>query len=458
MALVALDPAISLERMGLQIVARLATLGTVAVLGSSDVDGALGREGIAQSADGDPTYLRLSRWLHEREENYRFVLYLADPSWSAWTERCIRQADRILFVAEADAVPEPGQIEARLESWWQKIRTPRQDLLLLHPADRDRPRGTSRWLDGRNVQRVHHIRRDHPADLGRLARILGDRAVGLVFGGGGARGFAHLGVLKAMEELGIPIDMIGGSSIGAPVAVPTAQGASAEEAFRTIAHHFRSLLDYTLPVASILAGRRITASLEQGAGGWDIEDLWLPYFCVSTNLTSGRSVTHHRGDLVRAVRASVAIPGVLPPVSEGGDLLADGGVLNNLPIDVMRELNPSGTVIAVDVLPSRGPRAKADFGLGISGWQLAIDRLLPWRKGVPVPRLGATIMRSMFVGSDRARAEMLQDGLADLYLNIRASGVGLLQFDKVEGVTKIGYEAAIGPLREWLEAGGLSAG
>ena len=147
---------------------------------------------------------------------------------------------------------------------------------------------------------------------------------------------------------------------------------------------------------------------------------------------------------------------MLPPVPEGGDLLADGGVLNNLPIDVMRKLNPGGPVIAVDVLPPNGPRAKVDFGLGISGWQLALSRVLPWRRSMPVPTLTGTIMRSMFVGSDGARAEMLRDGLADLYLNIRTSGVGFLQFDQMEKAAGIGYQAAIDPLREWLEGGGLS--
>jgi predicted acylesterase/phospholipase RssA len=456
-AIVALDPSVSLEHLGLQIVARLATMGSVAVLASSDVDGALGHATIAQSADEAPTYLRLSRWLHEREENYRFVLYLADPTWTRWTERCVRQADRILFVANASASSERGEIESRLTDHWQRIRAPRQDLLLLHPADQDRPRGTARWLEGRDIGMVHHVRHDYAPDLERLARVIGDRAVGLVFGGGGARGFAHLGVLRAMEELGIPVDMIGGSSIGAPVAAPTAQGMDAAAALETVAHHFRSLLDYTLPVASILAGHKISASIELGAGGWDIEDLWLPFFCVTTNLTTGASMTHRRGDLARAMRASVSIPGVLPPVAQGSDLLVDGGVLNNLPIDVMRELNPAGPVIAVDVLPQRGPRARAEFGLGVSGWGLAMNRLLPWRLSPQVPRLGLTIMRSMFVGSDPARTQMLRDGLVDLYLNIKASGIGLLQFDKVEKVANIGYEASLEPLREWLESGGLSS-
>jgi predicted acylesterase/phospholipase RssA len=395
--------------------------------------------------------------LHEREENYRSILYIADPTWSTWTERCVRRAERVLFFADADVASQQVEIEEQLEKRWRKTRAPRRDLVLLHPPDRDRPRGTSAWLRGRDVTSVYHLRRDHSGDLERLARFIGDRAVGLVLGGGGARGFAHIGVLKAMEELGIPVDMVGGSSIGAPVGAPTAQGQNAEETLATTVHHFRSLLDYTLPLASILAGRRISSSIERGAEGWDIEDLWLPFFCVSTNLTTGRVVTHHRGNLVRALRASVSIPGVLPPVPEGGDLLADGGVLNNIPIDVMRRFNPSGKVIAVDVLPPRGPRAKSDYGLGVSGWQLAMSRLLFWRKSLPVPRLGATIMRSMFVGSDPARAEMLADGLADLYLNIRASGIGLLQFDRIEEVAEIGYAASLDPLEQWKESGGLSS-
>ena len=156
------------------------------------------------------------------------------------------------------------------------------------------------------------------------------------------------------------------------------------------------------------------------------------------------------------MRASVSIPGVLPPVPQDGDLLADGGVLNNLPIDVMRKLNPGGVVMAVDVLPPRGPRAKADFGLAVSGWKLAMSRLLPWKRSIPVPTLTGTIMRSMFVGSDGVRTEMLRDGLADFYLNIKATGVGFLRFDQVDKAAGIGYAASIGPLREWLEGGGLS--
>ena len=454
--IVALDPALELGSVIGPLVEHLEEYGSAVVLTSAEVDRALGVSGIAQSSDADPTYLRLSRWLHEREENYRFVLYVADPTWTAWTERCVRQSDRCLYFADDSDDPGKGEIEQRLEARWQGVRAPQRSLVLLHPTHLDRPRDTARWLNTRPVESCFHLRRNHPGDLARLARIIGDRAVGLVLGGGGARGFAHLGVIRAMEELGIPIDMIGGSSIGAPVAGPTAQGQSAAEALDTISNHFRSLLDYTLPLASLLAGRRITESIEKGGGSWDLEDLWIPYFCVSTNLTTGRSVVHRRGSSVRAVRASVAIPGVLPPVPEGGELLVDGGVLNNLPIDAMREINPSGPVIAVDVLPPSGPRAKADYGLSVSGWQLALSKIIPGRRPPPILNLGNTIMRSIFVGSEGARAEMLREGLADLYLSINARGIGLLDFTAVGKVAQIGYEASLPQLRRWLDSGGLA--
>jgi len=278
-----------------------------------------------------------------------------------------------------------------------------------------------------------------------------------VLGGGGARGFAHLGVMRALHELGVPVDMIGGASIGAAVSLPTVQGHSVDDAIATIERYFRSLLDYTFPMVSLLAGRRISEALVEFAGTWDVEDLWIPYFCVSTNITTAKTVVHRRGNLARAVRASVAIPGVLPPVPYGDDLLVDGGVLNNLPLDVMRQINPTGPVIAVHVVPRKGPRAREDYGLSLSGWSLAAKTVLPRRKGADAPSVGVTILRSMIVGAEEAVTKMLDDGLPDLYLNINASAVGLLEFETVRKVAQIGYEAALEPVRKWIDEGGISA-
>jgi predicted acylesterase/phospholipase RssA len=260
-----------------------------------------------------------------------------------------------------------------------------------------------------------------------------------------------------LEELGVPVDIIGGASIGAAVSLPTVQGQSIDDATTTCARGFKSLLDYTLPVVALLAGKRISGALLDFAGSWDIEDTWIPYFCVSTNITTARTMVHRRGNLARAARASVAIPGVLPPVPYGDDLLVDGGVLNNLPLDVMREINPTGPVIAVHVVPRTGPRARGDYGLSLSGWSLVASRIMRRGKPVHVPSVGVTMLRSMVVGAEDAVSRMLDDGLADLYLNINASAVGLLEFDTVRKVAQIGYEASLEPIRQWAAKGGVSS-
>jgi predicted acylesterase/phospholipase RssA len=146
---------------------------------------------------------------------------------------------------------------------------------------------------------------------------------------------------------------------------------------------------------------------------------------------------------------------VLPPVPEGEDLLVDGAVLNNLPINVMRELNPTGPVIAVDVVPPHGPRATSDYGLMLSGWKLALSRLRPGRPQSGVPSIAATILHSMFVGAGTSRQQMVRDGLADLYLDIHLRKVGLLEFDRVRPIEELGHAQGIERLREWLASSGL---
>jgi predicted acylesterase/phospholipase RssA/CRP-like cAMP-binding protein len=429
---------------------QLTTHGETIHLTSERIDSILGKNGIAESRADDPAHIRLLQWLSQVESSHRFVVYQADTTYTQWTERAIRHADEVVFVA--DAAGDPGRRALEIKPGEMRENShQRASLVLLHNHDTDQPRATARWLVERDVDAVYHVRRRTPGDAARLGRILAGRALGLVLGGGGARGFAHLGVLRALEELGIAIDMIGGTSIGAPIAHLPAQNRDAAECLAVIEAGFDSLFDYTLPVASLLAGNRITHTIETYAKGWDIEDLWLPYYCVSTNATTAREMHHRRGDLARAVRASVSIPGVLPPVPEENELLVDGGVMNNLPIDVMRKINPTGPIIAIDVTPQRGPSAKSDYGLSVSGWRIAASRINPRRRVMKVPPVALTILRSMLVGADRSRSEQLSAKLADLYMNIDIAGVGLLDFHRVSEVAAMGYEQSLEALREWSE-------
>ena len=453
--LVPANTSVQLAEVARDLADGLAAYGPVALLSSAEVDSTLGRPGIAQASESDPSCIRLSQWLHEREENLRYALYVADSTWTPWTERCARQADHVVTIADSEGAPDLGEIESRLEVCWHSGRAPRRSLVLRHPSDLDRPRDTSRWFSERSVDSVYHLRTDHARDLRRLVRILAGRAVGLVLGGGGARGFAQVGVLRALEELKIEVDIFGGTSIGACMAAYGARGLSSAEIQEQLEKHWRSLLDYTFPIASLIEGRRINNLIEEFVLTWDLEDLWFPFYCVSTNLTTARAVIHRRGALARALRASVAIPGVLPPVPENGELLIDGGVLNNLPVDVMRELNPFGPVIAIDVFSPKGPVARSDYGMSLSGWRLAVNKINPFRKTIRVPSLAETMIRSTLVGASLARAEVLRKELADFYRNIHVRGVGMLQFDVVAKSIQIGYEDTIEPLREWVDSGGL---
>jgi len=328
---------------------------------------------------------------------------------------------------------------SRVERW----------LALVERTDTTRPSGTAAIADRLGIERVVHVRQQSIADVNRLARLVSGNATGLVLGGGGARGFAHLGVWRALTELGIPVDAIGGASIGAPLGAAIALQIDPAELVTIVTELFHDLLDYTIPVVSLVKGERITRNIARMFADLDVRDLWLQFFCVSTNLTRSRVEVHDRGDVATAIRASVAIPGILPPVPLGGDLLVDGGVLNNLPCDVMRASGTVRRLIAVDLSPPVGMKAIDDFGLSVSGWsalraQLGSDRSR-------FPGLVAVLTASMVAGSVRDRDRMLADGTVDWYLDLDVSGVQILDFERVAEVAARGYEAARPRLEAWLE-------
>jgi NTE family protein len=230
----------------------------------------------------------------------------------------------------------------------QGIVLQRAEVVLLH---RDHIiAGTSRrWLDLRPGLTHYHVRKT--ADIARLARMLTGRGLGVVLSGGGARGLAHIGVLRAIREAGITVDSIGGTSIGAIIAAGFASEWTHEEIATRVHRCFvatNPLNDYTLPLVSLVSGRKVSRLLRREFADAAIEDIPLPFFCVSSNLSTGHLAVHRSGEVWRWLRASVAIPGVLPPVVHRGELFVDGATINNLPVDIMREAG-LGRVIGVDV-------------------------------------------------------------------------------------------------------------
>jgi len=429
-----------------QFIQHLSSQDATQVLTSERVDRHLGSEGIANISREAPGNIGLMHWLNRREVNSRFVLYRPDDTWTEWSRRCVSQADQIVIFADVESQPDFTQFINQVLPTGQSWK-----LVLIHPENTERPRNSAEWLQASKAEQILHARENNTDDCKRVIRILSGRALSLVLGGGGARGFAHIGVLRALQEMGLSIDMIGAASIGAPIAGWFAQGKSAIEIKKLSIKAFSNLIDLTLPMISLIRGKKISRVINQETADWDIEDYWRPFFCVSTNLTHARQVVHMRGNSALACRASVSIPGVLPPVPSERSFLVDGGVLNNLPIDIMREQNPSGIVLAIDVVSPNGSTVKNDYGQYFSGWRQLFRLLNPFLKPIKVPALGSIVMQSMIIGSSVARTRALQQQLADFYLNIHVRGVSLLAFNKVNQAEEVGYQQSIEPLKDWIK-------
>ena len=427
----------------------LSALGTTLHVSSERLERLLGTTGVAQIHADDPHQLRLSTWLDEQETRHCFVIYEADRALSNWTQRCLRQADQVLIVGQASANPVPGELEKAILALEQGTHPVRKTLVLMHPNGQQRPAGTHQWCARHTVERVHHLRRDTPADFERLARFLAGQAVGLALGGGGARGFAHIGVIRALQEAGIPIDMVGGTSMGALIAALCALGLDADTMVRTLWRDFVRLKpssDYTLPLMGLSRGRRTDQGLKMMFHDTQIEDLWLNYFCVSTDLTTAEMVLHHRGPLWKAIRASCSVPAILVPVIEGGHVLVDGGVMNNLPSDVMRECC-GGTVIAVDVSPDVDLSVSEAYESMPSPWEILWRRVNPFQPSLAVPNIIEIVSRAMDINNLSKKQRIASE--ADLVLRPPVQQFRLLELAALDKIVAAGYDYAREKIAAW---------
>jgi NTE family protein len=386
-----------------------------------------------------------SHWFHNVERANDFVVYVTDPQPTAWTKLCLRQADSLLLLARADSKAKE----------WQVLDTPRVgrlhehriELILQH--DEKIAAGAAReWIDLHPNVQHHHVRQR--ADIERVARLLTGRGIGLTLSGGGARGFAHIGVLKALEEARIPIDAVGGTSIGAIIAGGVAAGWNYDEMVYHIKRCFvetNPLNDYTFPLVALVSGRKVSRLLRQEFGEVQIEDLPLPYFCVSANLTTGHSAIHRRGDLWRWLRASVAIPGVLPPVFCKGEVFVDGATINNLPVDIMRDFG-RGPVIGVDVGAERVFTTQVDESEGPPFW-----KFIQWLRGKhKIVNIFQILSRAGMINSTANTAAVREH--SDLLLQPPLGNLDLLNWQAFDRTVEAGYRYAVEKLaanRELLQ-------
>jgi NTE family protein/lysophospholipid hydrolase len=444
------NPDCPLSEVTRHLVGALTTLGPTLHLDAGTVDREFGRHAMSQVAEDDPGSLRLAQWLHQQEAQYQYVVYEADQTWSPWTQRAIRLADQVVIFATADSDSRPGKIEEKMDALWVTGRAPLRSLVLIHPADTTEPHGTFQWLAPRKINGHYHVRAHSPADYARLARTLAGKAIALVLGGGGARGYAHIGLVQAMEETGIPIDIVGGTSMGAILGGLVAMQYDSQKMHATCKQYIAAFFDYTLPMVSLIKGDKVRSSLESVFGERQIEDLWLPYFCVATNLTQADQVVHRRGSVAGAIRSSMSLPGILVPCFHNGDLLVDGGLVNNLPFDVMRSVFKGNKVIAVDVEPKKDLTVNTEFASEISGWALALKRLNPFRKTVEIPSILSVLIRSATLASVYASNRLIEQNPPDLYLHLPVEAWGTLAFDAIDDIVVRGYEVSLPRLQAWL--------
>ncbi len=391
-------------------------------------------------------------WLNEQEAAYRFILYMVDVDNEAWTDRCLRQADRVLLIADAADSPALSAVEARLDAQKNEAwRSAPKELVLIHPSGQNNYRNTAAWLGSRQTLRHYHVESGNKSDFQRIARTLAGFSFGLVFGGGGARGFAHVGVMKAIREFGLPIDRVGGTSAGAIAAAIIALRSDEQTLREWTKLLFASFNDPTLPILSVMKGEKFTRTLQKLFGEIQIEDLPLDYFAIATNLTRARMMVLRRGHLWRALRASASLPGIFPPVLENNELLIDGAIFDNVPITTMQEFCEGGSVIAVNVEDMVVRKRNYQFSESQSGWALLGSRILPWMKGrYKAPSLIGIISRATVLSSiDQLNATKDR---AEIYLNPPVSKYGTFDVKSAEQMIEIGYQHTRERLEEWQKA------
>ncbi|OQE03614.1 hypothetical protein PENSOL_c001G08637 [Penicillium solitum] len=436
--------------------------------------------------------LKLSQYLADLEEKFGMVLYIADTNVNApWTQTCIAQADSILLVGLAESSPRIGEYERFLLGM---KTTARKELVLLHAERYCSPGLTREWLKNRVWINGghHHIQMafrsttepSHPpskkfgtvlkqrvqilqaeiqkytsrraqqtplyspqtpfkGDFHRLARRLCGKSVGLVLGGGGARGISQVGVIKALEEAGIPIDIIGGTSIGSFIGALYARDADvvpmygrAKKFSGRMGSMWRFALDLTYPTVSYTTGHEFNRGIFKTFGDSQIEDFWLEFYCNTTNISRSRIEYHSSGYVWRYVRASMSLAGLMPPICDEGSMLLDGGYIDNLTVAHMKSLG-ADVIFAIDV-GSIDDTTPQGFGDSLSGFWSVFNRWNPFSSLPNPPTLSEIQARLAYVSSfDNLERAKSMPGC--LYMRPPIDPYGTLDFGKFDEIYKVGY-------------------
>jgi|AntRauTorckE5430_2_1112549.scaffolds.fasta_scaffold02461_3 NTE family protein len=408
--------------------------------------------GVAKEEELDVGSERVGHLLDREESAHDFVIYLNEEQNTSWTALFLRHADQILLWSPFANGPSLTALEQRLQSSLEESMAPKI-LILQHGKEAAFPQGTAKWLDNRPwLQRHFHIRADNSLDIPRLVRSLCGKAIGLTLAGGGAKGFAHIGVYRALREQNVPVDIVGGTSAGAMLAAVISFDCAYErtdECLKRAALYNPTKDLNLLPMISLIKGKRFRAMISQaiecltGHPDVDLADSWIPLHVVVSNLSKAREEVFTRGSAVRLLTASGAVPGVFPPVPLGNDLLVDGGNFNNFPVDVMRKMG-AGSVVGVDFLLNKS--YELDFDEAPTSWQLLKDKFGRRKRKYRMPSMTSIITKSSLLYSTARRKETIQ--YLDVHFNPNVQKFGFASWKAYEHIRDEGYRHA----KEVLEA------
>ena len=444
--LIPVTDGVDVPAFGAQLAAQLETKGRVCIIDSTLIDQKLLAMGVVNRHDDDlDVSRRIAIMLDEIEATHDFVLLVSDDGMTPWSRRCSRHCDEILLLANASEPPELHAIEREYLMQPAPQTIVGEVLVLIHPRDARSPKNTAAWLARRPVSGHVHVRAGLERDMARLGRIQSRTAVGLVLAGGGARGFAHLGIYQAMLERGIEVDYFGGTSIGSVMAGLLASDQPIDHLMRIARKAFlkNPTSDFSaFPLLSLIKGSRLKAIIVDAVRelmGFDanIEDLWKNTFFVATNYSKASEHVAQQGHLSSSLRASIAIPGALPPLIHDGDLLCDGGTFNNFPVDVMRRMRGVGKVIGIDLCSSKPRRIELEEMP--SNWSFLIDRFRPRAKRrFRLPSLTTYLMNVTILYSTSRQQQASKH--VDLYFNPPLDRVGMLAWKRFDQIVQQGLD------------------
>lgn len=381
--------------------------------------------------------LELAYWLNDLEQRYRYLIFQGDQMGSAWSQRCLRQADRVLMVVDDRHPVRPTEMSRLLRQREQQSETE----VVIVGRQPGQPMG---WRDLSGSHLHHRISQAQHAEYQRLARMLTGRSLGLALGGGGARGFAHIGMIRALRELHLEPDLIIGTSMGGFIGALMATGMTTDD-IRAATHDTwvkRKLLnDYTVPRVSLIRAVKARRHMESLFGQTRIEDLTRYYACVSTNLNRARIEVHDHGRLAHWVGTSMTVPGIAPPVVYKGDLLVDGGLLAPVPTDVLAALG-RGPVVASDV-------SSEEVFHGLPDEEGAQPQQVQrGRRGSQDMNIFQILYRTATLSTpDEFRRRLVN---ADCYLRMPVDGIAMFDWDCFDKAVEDGYQHSLRKLELWL--------